>query len=198
VREYKMLSRKDASGFTLVELMITVAIIGVLSATAITLFQGQQLRSKRAEGLTNVEALAKMAKAFFGENGSYPWVAGSWPAPVAAPAAIAWDAASSAQFGTIGFRAEGAVRYRYDLDATAAECPCASEGCFTAIAFSDLEGDGLQGGVAYFQRDRLGVECPSTIFGWNAPTNPQTGLPIHEASAAYPGGGGGGFAPDDY
>lgn len=193
-----MLSRKNAGGFTLVELMITVAIIGVLSATAITLFQSQQLRSKRAEGITNVEALAKMAKSYFGENGSYPSIVGSWPAPFPDPAALAWDAASSTAFGTVGFRAEGAVRYRYDLDATTAECPCASEGCFTAIAFSDLEGDGAPGGVAYFQRDRIGVECPTSIFGWNAPTDPQSGLPIYEAAAAYPAGGGVPLAPDDY
>lgn len=193
-----MLSRKDASGFTLVELMITVAIIGVLSATAITLFQSQQLRSKRAEGMTNVEALAKMAKSHFGESGLYPSVAGSWPAPFPIPAPAKWDAASSAAFGALGFKAEGAVRYRYDLDASAAECPCASETCFTAIAYSDLEGDGAPGGVAYFQRDKIGVECPTAIFGWNAPTNPRTGLPIYEAAAAYPPGGGIPLAPDDY
>lgn len=192
-----MLSRKNAAGFTLVELMITVAIIGVLSAAAITLFQAQQLRAKRAEGMTNVEALAKAAMGYFGEVGSYPSIFGSWPAPIWQPVPLQWDAASTAAFGPVGFQAEGAVRYRYDLDA-GIECPCASGNCFTAVAFSDLEGDGAPGGVAYFQRDGIGVECPTAIFGWNAPTNPQTGFPIHEAAAAYPGIGGIPFAPDDY
>lgn len=188
-------AKHNKQGFTLVELMITVAIIGILSSTAITLFQAQQLRSKRAEGTTNVEAVAKMARGFFGENGSYPGTAGSFPPPVPSPAQIPWDAASAAAFGPIGFRAEGAVRYRYDLDG-AGECPCASGACFTAIGFSDLEGDTRIGAVGYFHRDSAGVECPTNIFGWLAPLD-AGGVPIYDAAAAYPPGGGLG-APDDF
>jgi prepilin-type N-terminal cleavage/methylation domain-containing protein len=188
-------AKRTQSGFTLVELMITVAIIGILSSTAITLFQAQQLRSKRTEGMTNVEAIAKMARGFFGENGAYPGTAGSWPAPVPDPAQIPFDAASTAAFGTIGFRAEGAVRYRYDLDG-GGECPCASGACFTAVAFSDLEGDGRIGAVGYFHRDNAGIECPTNMFAWLAPLD-GGGTPIYDAAAAYPPGGGLG-APDDY
>ncbi len=87
---------KRQDGFTLIELMITVAIIGILASTALTLFVSQQMRSKRTEAMTNVESLAKMAKGYFGEQGFYPSVAGYWPAPIPNAKPIPWDNASSA------------------------------------------------------------------------------------------------------
>jgi prepilin-type N-terminal cleavage/methylation domain-containing protein len=188
--------KRATSGFTLVELMITVAIIGILAATATTLFTAQQLRSKRTEGMTNVEALAKLAKGYFGDIGAYPSVGGYWPAPPPDPKQTQWDAASAAAFGAIGFRVEGAVRYRYDLDA-AGECPCLSGGCFSAFAYSDLEGDTAVGGVGYFHRDGAAIECPSDIAGWLAPLD-AGGTPIYDSAAAYLPIGGFVGGPDDY
>ena len=46
-------------GFTRVELMIVVAIVGLLAAIAVPNFRGDRLRSKRSEAYANLAALMK-------------------------------------------------------------------------------------------------------------------------------------------
>jgi len=60
------------NGFTLIELMIVVAIVGILAAIAIPAYQNYIIRAQVTEGL----ALASKAKTGISE---YYWERGSWP-----------------------------------------------------------------------------------------------------------------------
>ncbi|MFP8876425.1 MAG: prepilin-type N-terminal cleavage/methylation domain-containing protein, partial [Myxococcota bacterium] len=60
-----MLSYERAqSGFTLIELMITVALVGVLSALAIPNFRSYQAKARRIEAFSNLSALARAQKTY--------------------------------------------------------------------------------------------------------------------------------------
>ena len=60
------------SGFTLVELMVVVVIVGVLSAIALPNFLKQTDKAKATEAKQNITATLKQAQAQFVEDGSSP------------------------------------------------------------------------------------------------------------------------------
>lgn len=53
---FKKINRKNKKGFTLAELLIVVAIIGVLVAVSIPIFTSQLEKSKEATDLANIRA----------------------------------------------------------------------------------------------------------------------------------------------
>jgi prepilin-type N-terminal cleavage/methylation domain-containing protein len=58
-------------GFTLMEILIVVAIISILAIIGIPGYIGQQKRAARTEAFTNLEALGLLQEQFFAENGRY-------------------------------------------------------------------------------------------------------------------------------
>ena len=68
----KQLKLKGQKGFTLIELMIVVAIIGILAAIAIPNFLQYQLKSRQSEAKTNLQAIKTSEVAFQAERGCDP------------------------------------------------------------------------------------------------------------------------------
>src|SRR5919197_345248 len=114
--------KRSSKGFTLIELMIVVAIIGILAAIAIPNFLRYQLRSKFAELKTNVEAIRKSQESL--RQGERPLCAtaitGVYTTLTATPVAAAvgsqkviWQAADYGVASRIDWNVEGGTYGQY-------------------------------------------------------------------------------------
>lgn len=72
---------KKYSGFTLIELMIVVAILGILTAIAYPSYVEHVKESRRSEARSNLLELAQFMERYYAANGRYVKTAGGSDAP---------------------------------------------------------------------------------------------------------------------
>lgn len=64
--------KQRQSGFTIVELLIVIVIIGILATLVIVTFSGVQQRARDSERKTDINAVAGQLEAFYANKGFYP------------------------------------------------------------------------------------------------------------------------------
>lgn len=91
-------SLKNQAGFSLVELMVVVAIIGILASLAIPSIGKYMAKARQSEAKTQLASLYTAEKAFFAEYTAY-----------------------HSMFGAVGYSPEGRLRYNVGFSAAASQ-----------------------------------------------------------------------------
>ncbi|HZL07986.1 MAG TPA: prepilin-type N-terminal cleavage/methylation domain-containing protein [Candidatus Dormibacteraeota bacterium] len=64
--------KKRNQGFTIVELLIVIVVIGILALLVITTYSGIQAKARNSKRQTDIQSLQTQLEAFFSQNGYYP------------------------------------------------------------------------------------------------------------------------------
>ena len=68
----KYIVKPAQKGFTIVELLIVIVVIGILAALVVTTYNGIQQKARDTERKTDLNALHSHAEAYQAENAKYP------------------------------------------------------------------------------------------------------------------------------
>ena len=148
--------RRRSVGFTLIELMIVVAIIGILASIAIPNFGRFQFRSKTSEAKTNLQAIRTAQASYVAEYGDYI-ASQTSPSAYGGTVAVTFvdEGPNGANFETIGWQPEGLVYFQYAV-------PVAG-GAYTADAAADIDGNATPQIWGYVHVDVLGNTVAGTL-----------------------------------
>lgn len=119
--------------FTLIELLIIVAILSVLVAVAMPNYIELTYRSKRSELMLNASAIKHQELATEAAYDSFIEVPEYWPDDTPGRMQRPWTAGSN--FDALGWTPDGAVRGSYRVLTTTSD--------FTVEGISDVDGDGV-------------------------------------------------------
>ena len=126
--------RRIRQGFTIIELMLVVAILSMMAAMATPSFVAMMYRSKRIELVTIMDGIYTAQLEYNHTHDTYVSAPTFYPREALSKEKVAWPAGSEME-ETLGYRPDGQVAGKYKTDMT-------SIIAFEVIGEIDVDGDG--------------------------------------------------------
>jgi prepilin-type N-terminal cleavage/methylation domain-containing protein len=150
------------AGFTLIEIMISVAIVGLLAAIAIPNYSSFLLRAKRAEVPMQLDSIRTSEFAYVAEWDQYtsaPLLPADMPGRVpirfvtSSPDIVPWE--------LLGWEPDGRVYGQYEVNSND-ELGALAE--FTAEAYTDIDGDQVLATYRATQVEKATMETANDVY----------------------------------
>jgi prepilin-type N-terminal cleavage/methylation domain-containing protein len=136
--------KKKYSGFTIVELLIVIVVIGILAALVIVTYNGIQQKARDTERKTDIKALQGHFEAYWADNAKYPTLAQSNDSAFRTANFKGLDPASFADPKDSGSQqlCGAATAKCYGFAVTPAGCDNTATDCTNYTLTADLESGG--------------------------------------------------------
>lgn len=121
----KQLSMRRPAGFTLLEMLITVAVIGILARFAYPSFVEQIRKSRRSDAMDALAAVVQQQERWRSNNSTYASsLTGAWPGT-----GLGLTSASSGAYYTISVSGTSATAYTATATAVSGKSQASDSGC---------------------------------------------------------------------
>ncbi|WP_276205400.1 type IV pilin protein [Methylocaldum sp. 14B] len=131
-------------GFTLMELMIAVAVVGILAAVAFPSYQSQVIKTRRSDGKAALMAAAAKQEQYYLDNKTY------------ANSMTALGYAANPANSQEGY-------YQISIAAATAACPIATCFSLTATGQGSQQSDGVCGNLTLSSSGAKGITGTGTV-----------------------------------
>jgi prepilin-type N-terminal cleavage/methylation domain-containing protein len=141
------MNARSSRGFTLIELMISVAIVGILSSVAIPEFQNATLRSRKSERDMIVDAVNRSMQSLLVKQGKFspatqppgtPFV-GAWNPPLPLSTQKRTFDPTMTSWNVLDLQIDGQLYHSYQFITDETASPATMD----IMARGDLDGDGV-------------------------------------------------------